>query len=44
MAYLQFTPTLMQYKEVISEPLYDGQTMPKNGEIPTALYDTPLGI
>ena len=31
---------MMQCQEIILEPLSDGQTMPKNGEIPIALHHT----
>ena len=31
---------MMQYQEVILEPLLDCQTMPKNGDLPIALHYT----
>ena len=42
--YWKFIAIVMQYYEVILEPLFVSQTMPKNGEIPIALHRTPPNI
>ena len=39
--YQHFTPIMMQYQEVNLGPLLDGQTMPKQGEVPIAHHYTP---